>query len=190
MLKINTVEDISNKEFQIIKYNDSIYNTKILNKNFIIDSKTLFSNCSAFFQKIYKIRININNTDLDHIRFKKLLKFIHNEINTVLENEGNPIEFLSSIKDPIIKSNALDNTEILHLYINKYTKFINYENNAELVITELINKRFEIYPIINCPSLNINNAIYINYYLRTAYIRFNTDLEIINKTELNKIFNK
>lgn len=97
MLEINAVEDISNKKLQVISYNDSIYNTKILNKNFIINPKVLFSNCSAFYQKLYKIRININNSDLEHVKFNNLLKYIHHEINTVLENEGNSIEFLSLI---------------------------------------------------------------------------------------------
>jgi hypothetical protein len=74
--------------------------------------------------------------------------------------------------------------------MNKSTTFIEYGTNTILDITELLNKRFDICPIINSPVLNVKNAIYINYYIRTAYIRFNTSLEFISNTELDKIFKK
>jgi hypothetical protein len=191
MLEINNVSDISDKELQIINYNNSsIYNIKILNENFIINPKISFSNCSAFFQKLYKIRINIDISNSEQLCFRKLLDIIHKKVYTELENDGHCIEFLQSINNPVLKSNTLYNTDIIHCYMNKSTTFIEYGTNTILDITELLNKRFDIRPIINSPVLNVKNAIYINYYIRTAYIRFNTSLDFISNTELDKIFKK
>lgn len=192
MLTINTNKDLKNKEIIITKFKESIYNTKILNKNFVIEPIIAFSNSSAFFQKLYKIRINIDLSKTDHYIFKSLLNSIYEKLSMELEKDNGIVA--SKIINPVIKSNTLKNTEIIHLYINKSTEIIEYETNNVLDINSLINKRFEIYPVLNCPVLNIkDDNIYVNYYLKIGYIKFsNNDFKKekfqVNKNNLDKAF--
>lgn len=148
--------NFNKRKISIKKYKDSIYNVKYENKTFLIKPSMLFTNSSASLQNIYKIRININLSNAEHRNFKILINKLYKALESYIEDE----EVLDICKtfNPIAQSNILSNTDVLFLNINKNTILLDYETNQELDKEILINKAFDIYPIINAPGINISNA--------------------------------
>lgn len=187
--------NFNKRKISIKKYKDSIYNIKYENKTFLIKPSMLFTNSSASLQNIYKIRININLSNSEHKNFKILINKLCNAIESCIEDEK-ALDNNETI-NPIVSSKLLSNTDVLFLNISKNTILLDYETEQELDIEMLINKAFDIYPIINAPGINIsnsNNNAYINFSLRKAYINIidneHEDNVFVDKNELDKIFSK
>jgi hypothetical protein len=185
--------NFNKRKISIKKYKDSIYNVKYENKTFLIKPPMLFTNSSAFLQNIYKIRININLSNPEHKHFKSLINKLCNALELCIEDEE-ALDISETI-NPIGSSKILSNTDVLFLNINKNTILLDYESEQELNKEMLINKAFDIYPIINAPGINIsntNNNAYINFSLRKAYVKFinnkHEDNIFIDKKELDDIF--
>ena len=112
-----------------------------------------------------------------------------------IENEN--LLNISETINPIASSKILLNTDVLFLNISGNTTLLDYEFDQELDKEMLINKAFDIFPIINSPGINISNAnnnAYINFSLRKAYIKFTKNKHgddiFIDKKELDNIFSK
>lgn len=187
--------NFNRRKISIKKYKDSIYNVKYENKTFLIKPLMLFTNSSIFLQNIYKIRININLSISEHKHFKNLINKLCNTLQSYIEDEEELD--ISETVNPIASSKKISNTDVLFLNINKNTILLDYESEQELDKEMLINKAFDVYPIINAPGINIsnsNNNAYINFSLRKAYIKIidnkHEDNIFIDKKELDEIFSK
>lgn len=188
MLKLSLNEKLDVNKFQINEYNSSTYNIKYNNSSFLIEPKIAFSNSSYLMQQVHKVRINLDLKNINHKKFKLLINKIYTGVNNCISNEEG-LEDLSllNIIHPINSSKTLENTEVIYLSINKNTQFYDYETDILLTADNLNNKRFDIYPLIYSPSLNIKNGnIYLNFSLRQAYIRITQENNIENKIQINK----
>lgn len=193
MLRLSLDEKLDINKFKITKYNSSTYNIKYNDLSFLIEPKVAFSNCSYLLQQIHKVRINLDLKNLSHKKFKLLINKVYTAVNTCISEEEE-LSLLNVIH-PINTSKTLENTEVIYLSINKNTQFYEYETDTLLTSDNLKNKRFDIYPLIYSPTLNIKNGnIYINFSLNQGYIRItqenNTENQIqINQVDLKNAFN-
>lgn len=194
-MKIVSYKDFKKEEINIYKYNECIYNIKCKNSSFFIEPKVAFINCSYLItNNLSKIRININYKNDDHQNFKLLINKIYNAISECIENEDNISIF--NIMNPINPSLKLEKTGVLYLIINKNTKLYEYGKNTLINAEILKNKCFELYPLINTPTINIKNeTAYINLSIKKAYVNIISEFieEIdanIDEMDLNNAFNK
>lgn len=167
MLTLYSIKDIILNNFEILEYetkiNTKIYNVKYNNLNYLIEPKTVFNNCSYILNKINKIRININSNNYDENGSNMLLTKIYTGVNRCIYKNDN----LKTLKlmTPTNNSNILENTLLY-----------DYETKETLTPEILKFKRFDIYPVIYAPSLNIsNNKIYMNFILKEGAIIITSD---------------
>lgn len=179
------LDNYNKNAFDVVKYKDNKFNIKYNNKNFIINPKIAFNNCSLWVDKNpYKIRINIDACNNDHIDFEYLINIIFNEINK-FKKENN---IISKLMHPLNVSNVLENTKILYLTVNETSIIKDFETNQCIELNALNGKRFIIYPLIFAPNINIYNSnIYINFVLKSAYVKINKD--IINTENIEIDYN-
>jgi hypothetical protein len=194
-MKISSDKDFKKEEIELLKYNECIYNIKCKNTNFFIEPKIVFNNCSYLIIKnLHKIRININLENLDHKNFKELINKIYNAVSLFIEKEDAISIF--NIMNPINPSLKLDKIDVFYLIVNKNAEIYEYGTNI-LINTEILkNKRFDFYPLINTPSINIKGEYaYINFYLKKGYLKFTSEYTSkknvdIDEMDLNNAFNK
>lgn len=197
MLTLYSIKDIILNNFEIIEYinkiNTPVYNVKYNKSNFLIEPKVAFTNCSYFSNKINKIRININSSNYEENGFNMLLTKIYSGINKCIFKNVN-LKQLNLIT-PVNDSEILEKTKVFYLHINKNTLLQNFETKELITPDDLKYKRFDIYPVIYSPSLNISsNNIYMNFILKEGIIRITADnclnTSTINEDNVNNAFNK
>ncbi len=198
MLTLYSIKDIILSKFEIFEYetkiNTKIYNVKYNNSNYLIEPKTVFNNCSYICNKINKIRININSNIYDEKGFDMLLTKIYTGVNKCIYKDEN----LKTLKliTPTNNSNILENTKVIYLHINENTLLYDYETKETLTPEILKFKRFDIYPVIYAPSLNISNDnIYMNFILKEGAIVITSDnnlnkISTVNEEDVRNAFNK
>jgi hypothetical protein len=185
-LKIN--KNYKNK-FSIEPFNNNRFNLIFEEGAFIIDFGIAFKNCFIYVKwEPYKIKIQINKNDKEHQKFKKLIEYIYEVVKEYIEDEKEEI-----LTDNII--NPLDTKEefdLLFGIINKKTIIKNIDTQKTLQINDLVNKKFDMYPIFYAPNFNVyNDKIYINFVLHTIFVRIEEDKEIsINLDNVVKVMNK
>lgn len=180
------LDNYNKNAFNVVKYNENKFNIKYNDKNFIINPKIAFNNCSLWLDKIpYKIRININTCNDEHIDFEYLINIIFNEINKFIKKDKN---ITAKLMHPLNASNVLENTKILYITINESSIIKDFETKENLEMNALNGKRFIMYPLIFAPNINIyNSKIYINFILKSAYIKI--DENIINADNIEIDYN-
>lgn len=197
MLTLYSIKDIVLSNFEIIEYinktNTPVYNVKYNNSNFLIEPKIAFTNCSYFSNKIDKIRININTSNYEENGFNMLLTKIYTGVNKCIIKDVN-LKLLKLIA-PVNDSEMLKNIKVFYMYVNKNTLLYEYETKEIITPETLKYKRFEIYPVIYSPSLNISsNNIYMNFILKEGIIRITGENDInistVNEDNVKNAFNK
>lgn len=198
MLTLYSIKDINLNNFKIIEHitrkNTPVYNVKYNDSNFLIEPKIAFTNCSYFSNKINKIRININSSNYEENGFNMLLTKIYSGVNKCIFKNIN----LKTLKliTPVNDSEILEKTKVFYLHINKNTLLQDFETKEIITQDDLKYKRFDIYPVIYSPSLNISsNNIYMNFILKEGIIRITADnflnnTSTVNEDNVKNAFNK
>lgn len=166
------LNDYKKENFIIKKYEKNRLNMQYNNNKFIFEPEIAFDNCSLFTDNNpYKIRFNINLSDIEHLKFKELIYIFYEKIKDYIKKDG--IELLNMrVMDPLNTSNVLFDTKILYSIINKSTIIKNFDNDMNLNINDLIDKRFVAYPSFFSPNINVyNKKLYINFTLNMIYIK-------------------
>jgi hypothetical protein len=197
MLTLYSIKDIILNNFEIVEYinkiNTPVYNVKYNKSNFLIEPKVAFTNCSYFSNKINKIRININSSNYEENGFNMLLTKIYSGVNKCIFKDIN-LKLLKLIT-PVNDSEMLKNIKVFYMHLNKNTLLYEYETKELITPETLKYKRFEIYPVIYSPSLNISsNNIYMNFILKEGIIRITGENDInistVNEDNVKNAFNK
>lgn len=153
------------------------------NKQFIIDPKIAFQNCTLFIDKNpYRIRFNIDINNQVHLKFKNIIDIIYNKISEYIEMDYNIN--VDKIINPFCKSKILIDNHVFYVMLNNHTIIKDIDTKNRINIDSLFDKKLIIYPYLSNPNINISNEIvYLNFFFHTIYVK------IENKSKSNKIEN-
>ena len=164
-MKILTLDDLNyiNKDkFTIVKNGDRFV-MKYDNENFVIESETLFDECNIYLRDKSKIKINFNK---EHKYFIKSIRDLYDIISDIIEI--NHDINVSQIVNPIYSN---ENKKMLFIMTSPKTQIKNIESDEYMMISDLYNKMFDMYPILYSPNINISNdKLYINFTFHTMII--------------------
>jgi hypothetical protein len=164
-------------KIEIVKYDDNIYNFRYENKTFIIDPNISFKDCKIYKSKNkYSINININLQNNEHDKILNVIDMFNDKIKEFNFN----IQSLNiSNIQSLFNSKKSSDIKILYGTINKNTIIINIDQDQNINLDMLFDKKFIMYPIFWSPNINLyNNNIYVNFVLYKIYVKI---IEIENK---------
>lgn len=177
-MEIITLNNYSKKDFNLKKVDNTTYKLEYKHKKFLFEPEIAF-NDSMIYNKnnMFKLRINIDEGDIEHKKFKRFIKAVYDKISELMEEEDDNDIFISNVKNPL-------NDNALFSIVNKSVEIRNYTNKERLNIEDVKNKQALVYPIYWAPNINVfNETVYINFLLYSCCININD--ESLNEYKYN-----
>lgn len=115
-----------------------------------------------------KISLIIDENIEEHKDLLKIINSIHERLSIYLDI--NEATIFSNVKNPLNKSK--NNNYVLNLVLHDNCEIYNYDNNEKILLEEIKNSRFYIYPIICSPIFLIyEDKCYTSYSMDKAYVK-------------------
>lgn len=186
ILKLESLNNISYKDFSLIETNHENLVLKYKNSNFLIDPVLEFKFCKVYEENdIYKIKIKLDENNDEHKFFISGVDSLYNVISDIL-NKDESLGY--SVRNPIYGKNK---TKTFYVNLSKTTYIENIKTNDKLKIDHINYKNIDIYPFFCNPILKIsNNVIYINFYFHSIFINFLKDQKLnVDYKKIKEIMN-